>query len=177
MSMQVSADDAVRELMLVLPRLVGRLKRLPPPQPLRSLELTPRHLSLLSMLLLDGPRREHTERRGMICGRPITSSERRGRSATARRHDTGTDRGHAVGERPAADAERVPAAVPAGTALATNPTSSEIVKHRRKAQFRAKRHHGRRHCGWSIGTVPWRGCFRRSPPRRTPLATSLRPRP
>ncbi len=55
MSTQVSADDAVRELMLVLPRLVGRLKRLPPPQPLRSLELTPRHLSLLSMLLLDGP--------------------------------------------------------------------------------------------------------------------------
>jgi DNA-binding MarR family transcriptional regulator len=54
-SMQVSADDAVRELMLVLPRLVGRLKRLPPPEPLRSLELTPRHLSLLSMLLLDGP--------------------------------------------------------------------------------------------------------------------------
>ena len=41
--------------MLVMPRLVGRLKRLPPPEPLRSLDLTPRHLSLLSMLLLDGP--------------------------------------------------------------------------------------------------------------------------
>jgi DNA-binding MarR family transcriptional regulator len=50
-----STDDAVRELMLVLPRLVGRIKRLPPPERLRSLELTPRHLSLLSMLLLDGP--------------------------------------------------------------------------------------------------------------------------
>jgi DNA-binding MarR family transcriptional regulator len=50
-----STDDATRELMLVLPRLVGRIKRLPPPERLRSLELTPRHLSLLSMLLLDGP--------------------------------------------------------------------------------------------------------------------------
>lgn len=48
-------DDVVRDLMLVLPRLVGRLKRVPPPEPLRSLDLTPRHLSLLSMLLLDGP--------------------------------------------------------------------------------------------------------------------------
>jgi DNA-binding MarR family transcriptional regulator len=49
------ADGAVRELMLVFPRLVGRIKKLPPPPALRSLELTPRHLSLLSILLLDGP--------------------------------------------------------------------------------------------------------------------------
>jgi hypothetical protein len=35
-------------------------------------------------------------------------------------HDTGTDRGHAVGERPAADLERVTAAVPAGTTPGTN---------------------------------------------------------
>jgi hypothetical protein len=35
-------------------------------------------------------------------------------------HDTGTDRGHPVGERPADDLERVPAAMPAGTAPATN---------------------------------------------------------
>lgn len=55
MSTPASADDAVRTLMLVLPRLVGRIKRLPPPERLRSLDLTPRHLSLLSMLLLDGP--------------------------------------------------------------------------------------------------------------------------
>ncbi len=55
MSTPESTDDAARELMLVLPRLVGRIKRLPPPERLRSLELTPRHLSLLSMLLLDGP--------------------------------------------------------------------------------------------------------------------------
>jgi DNA-binding MarR family transcriptional regulator len=50
-----SSDDEVRELILVLPRLIGRIKRLPPPDLLRSMELTPRHLSLLSMLLLDGP--------------------------------------------------------------------------------------------------------------------------
>ena len=35
-------------------------------------------------------------------------------------HDTGTDRGHAVGERPAADLERVPGGGPAGTAPDTN---------------------------------------------------------
>jgi DNA-binding MarR family transcriptional regulator len=50
-----AVDGAVRELMLVFPRLVGRIKKLPPPAALRSLDLTPRHLSLLSMLLLDGP--------------------------------------------------------------------------------------------------------------------------
>jgi DNA-binding MarR family transcriptional regulator len=48
-------DDAVRELMLLMPRLVGRAKRLPLPARLRSFELAPRHLSLLSILLLDGP--------------------------------------------------------------------------------------------------------------------------
>ncbi len=54
--MSTSEPDAeMRELMLLLPRLVGRIKRLPPPEQLRSLDLTPRHLSLLSMLLHDGP--------------------------------------------------------------------------------------------------------------------------
>jgi DNA-binding MarR family transcriptional regulator len=55
MSTPEPVDDAVRQLMLVFPRLVGRIKRMPPPSALRSLDLTPRHLSLLSMLLLDGP--------------------------------------------------------------------------------------------------------------------------
>ncbi|GAA0938229.1 MarR family winged helix-turn-helix transcriptional regulator [Pseudonocardia zijingensis] len=55
MSTPEDVDAAVRQLMLVFPRLVGRVKKLPPPPALRSLELTPRHLSLLSMLLLDGP--------------------------------------------------------------------------------------------------------------------------
>ncbi|GAA2800381.1 MarR family transcriptional regulator [Saccharopolyspora taberi] len=55
MSTPDTTEDAVRELLLVMPRLVGRIKRLPLPEQLRSLELAPRHLSLLSLLLLDGP--------------------------------------------------------------------------------------------------------------------------
>jgi DNA-binding MarR family transcriptional regulator len=51
----MSVDDAIRALLLLMPRLVGRAKRIPPPDDLRSLELTPRHLSLLSYLLFDGP--------------------------------------------------------------------------------------------------------------------------
>ncbi|NUP26977.1 MAG: MarR family transcriptional regulator [Nocardia sp.] len=38
-----------------MPRLVGRAKRMRPPAELRSFDLAPRHLSLLSLLLLDGP--------------------------------------------------------------------------------------------------------------------------
>ncbi|WP_246213850.1 MarR family winged helix-turn-helix transcriptional regulator [Kitasatospora viridis] len=38
-----------------MPRLVARAKRLPVPEPLQPLALGPRHLSLLSYLLLDGP--------------------------------------------------------------------------------------------------------------------------
>jgi DNA-binding MarR family transcriptional regulator len=55
MSTPDTTDDTVRELLLVMPRLVGRVKRLPLPAQLRSLELAPRHLSMLSLLLLDGP--------------------------------------------------------------------------------------------------------------------------
>ncbi|WP_030443319.1 MarR family winged helix-turn-helix transcriptional regulator [Actinoplanes subtropicus] len=51
----MSTDDAVRELIMLFPRLVGRAKRITPPDQLRSFELAPRHLSLLSLLLLDGP--------------------------------------------------------------------------------------------------------------------------
>jgi DNA-binding MarR family transcriptional regulator len=50
----VSTDDAVRELIMLFPRLVGRAKRISPPEQLRSFDLAPRHLSLLSLLLLDG---------------------------------------------------------------------------------------------------------------------------
>ncbi|MFB9909492.1 MarR family transcriptional regulator [Allokutzneria oryzae] len=38
-----------------MPRLVGRAKRLKVPDELQSLALAPRHLSLLSHLLFDGP--------------------------------------------------------------------------------------------------------------------------
>jgi DNA-binding MarR family transcriptional regulator len=48
-------DDAVRALLLLMPRMVGRAKRIPVPDELQSLALAPRHLSLLSYLLFDGP--------------------------------------------------------------------------------------------------------------------------
>jgi DNA-binding MarR family transcriptional regulator len=51
----VSTPDPVRELILLMPRLVGRAKRLRPPAELSGFDLAPRHLSLLSLLLLDGP--------------------------------------------------------------------------------------------------------------------------
>ena len=54
MSTPDATDDAVRELLLVMPRLIGRIKRLPVPDELRSLDLAPRHLSMLSLLLLAG---------------------------------------------------------------------------------------------------------------------------
>jgi DNA-binding MarR family transcriptional regulator len=54
-SKALSLDDTVRALLLLMPRLVGRAKRLPVPAALRSLDLAPRHLSLLSYLLFDGP--------------------------------------------------------------------------------------------------------------------------
>src|SRR3569833_30559 len=55
MSTHDSSEDAVRQLLLVMSRLVGRVKRTPMPQRLASLDLAPRHLSLLSMRLLVGP--------------------------------------------------------------------------------------------------------------------------
>ena len=51
----MSTPDPVRELILLMPRLVGRAKKLQPPAELRGLELAPRHRSLLTLLLLDGP--------------------------------------------------------------------------------------------------------------------------
>ncbi len=48
-------DDAVRTLLLLMPRMVGRVKRIRIPDELRSLTLAPRHLSLLAYLLFDGP--------------------------------------------------------------------------------------------------------------------------
>jgi DNA-binding MarR family transcriptional regulator len=50
-----SLEETVRELLRLMPRLVARAKRIPVPPQLESLELAPRHLSLLSYLLLDGP--------------------------------------------------------------------------------------------------------------------------
>jgi DNA-binding MarR family transcriptional regulator len=50
-----SVEDGVRQLLLLMPRLVGRAKRTPPPDELTGCTLAPRHLSLLSYLLFDGP--------------------------------------------------------------------------------------------------------------------------
>jgi DNA-binding MarR family transcriptional regulator len=49
----LSVEEGVRSMLLLMPRLVGRAKRLPVPESLRSLELAPRHLSLMSYLLMD----------------------------------------------------------------------------------------------------------------------------
>ncbi|QFY06870.1 MarR family transcriptional regulator [Nonomuraea phyllanthi] len=51
----LSVDDGIRTLLLLMPRMVGRAKRLGVPPKLRSLSLAPRHLSLLAYLLFDGP--------------------------------------------------------------------------------------------------------------------------
>lgn len=48
-------DEAVRTLLLLMPRMVGRVKRIRVPEELQSLTLAPRHLSLLAYLLFDGP--------------------------------------------------------------------------------------------------------------------------
>ncbi|MFI9380486.1 MarR family winged helix-turn-helix transcriptional regulator [Kutzneria sp. NPDC052558] len=50
-----TVDDSVRELLLLMPRLVGRAKKLPVPAELRSFALAPRHITLLAYLLFDGP--------------------------------------------------------------------------------------------------------------------------
>lgn len=47
-------DDAVRTLLLLMPRIVGRAKRLPLPPALRGLDLAPRHLALFAHLEYDG---------------------------------------------------------------------------------------------------------------------------
>ncbi|MCM2387189.1 MarR family transcriptional regulator [Streptomyces albipurpureus] len=50
-----AVDEAIRALLLLMPRMVGRAKRIRVPEELQSLALAPRHLSLLSCLLFDGP--------------------------------------------------------------------------------------------------------------------------
>ncbi|MCX5265803.1 MarR family winged helix-turn-helix transcriptional regulator [Streptomyces sp. NBC_00199] len=50
-----AVDEAVRTLLLLMPRLVGRAKRLPIPQALQGMDLASRHLALLAHLEYDGP--------------------------------------------------------------------------------------------------------------------------
>ncbi|TDD38334.1 MarR family transcriptional regulator [Actinomadura sp. KC06] len=48
-----TVDEGVREMIRLMPRLVARAKRMPVPERLRDFALTPRHLSLLALLLYD----------------------------------------------------------------------------------------------------------------------------
>src|SRR5262249_15043048 len=50
-----TVDDSVRELLLLMPRMVGRAKKLRIPDELRGFSLAPRHITLLAYLLFDGP--------------------------------------------------------------------------------------------------------------------------
>lgn len=50
-----SVDDSIRTLLLLMPRMVGRTKRMRVPNELTGLNLAPRHLSLFAYLLFDGP--------------------------------------------------------------------------------------------------------------------------
>ncbi|MEO3823037.1 helix-turn-helix domain-containing protein [Actinomadura sp. B10D3] len=50
-----AVDEAVRTLLLLMPRIVGRVKRLPIPAALQGFDLAPRHLALLAHLEYDGP--------------------------------------------------------------------------------------------------------------------------
>jgi len=52
---EMTTAEAVRSMLLLMPRLVGRAKRLPVPPALRGLDLAPRHLALLAYLQYDGP--------------------------------------------------------------------------------------------------------------------------
>ena len=51
----MTTAQAVRSMLLLMPRLVGRAKRLPVPAALRGMDLAPRHLALLAYLQYDGP--------------------------------------------------------------------------------------------------------------------------
>ncbi|GAA2338217.1 MarR family winged helix-turn-helix transcriptional regulator [Streptomyces cuspidosporus] len=51
----LTSDEAIRAMLLLMPRVAARLKRTKIPERLRSFQLAPRHLSLLSYLLFDGP--------------------------------------------------------------------------------------------------------------------------
>lgn len=55
MSTGLGTKDAVRALLLLFPRIVGRVKRAPIPDELKSVAIAPRHLALFSYLQFDGP--------------------------------------------------------------------------------------------------------------------------
>lgn len=106
-----SVDEGVRTMLLLMPRLVGRAKRLPVPASLKDFSLAPRHLSLLSYLLFDGPLGV-TDLATRLEVAPTTVSLMVGdlsRSGIVERHEDETDRRRAIvsiAERYRADVER-----------------------------------------------------------------------
>jgi DNA-binding MarR family transcriptional regulator len=52
---EMTTAQAVRSMLLLMPRLVGRAKRLPVPTALQGMDLAPRHLALLAYLQYEGP--------------------------------------------------------------------------------------------------------------------------
>lgn len=52
----LGVDEGIRTLLLLMPRVVGRAKRLRVPDELREFSLAPRHLSLLAILVFEGPK-------------------------------------------------------------------------------------------------------------------------
>ncbi|WP_051016822.1 MarR family winged helix-turn-helix transcriptional regulator [Nocardia cyriacigeorgica] len=51
----IGVDEGIRSLLLLMPRVVGRAKKLRIPEDLQSFALAPRHLSLLANLVFEGP--------------------------------------------------------------------------------------------------------------------------
>ena len=49
-----TVDATVRELLLLMPRLVGRAKKLPVPAELHGFSLAPRHIALMTYLQCEG---------------------------------------------------------------------------------------------------------------------------
>ncbi|ARQ70568.1 MarR family transcriptional regulator [Streptomyces marincola] len=118
-------EAAIRTLLLVMPRAIGRIKRMEVPEELRGMALAPRHLSLLSLLLLDGPMtvRELAERLEVA---PATASllvgELSRKGVLDRREDDGDRRRRIVsvpeGKRPVLERWLSPGARAWRTALA-----------------------------------------------------------
>ncbi|WP_330250595.1 MarR family transcriptional regulator [Nocardia sp. NBC_00565] len=51
----MAVEESIRSLLLLMPRVVGRAKKMRVPEELQSFSLAPRHLSLLANLVFEGP--------------------------------------------------------------------------------------------------------------------------
>ncbi|MFQ6326363.1 MarR family winged helix-turn-helix transcriptional regulator [Nocardia sp. CWNU-33] len=51
----IAVEEGIRSLLLLMPRVVGRAKKMRVPEELQSFSLAPRHLSLLANLVFEGP--------------------------------------------------------------------------------------------------------------------------